>query len=87
MEQRPNPEKTDTTPEARKVQNDVLRRMPLGRKLELVFDMYDTGRLLALAGLRMRYPHATEEEVKKLWLRQHLGLELFAQVYGAQQRG
>ena len=87
MKPQSNPKKTDTTPEARRVQYDIIRRMSLGRKLELVFDMYDTGRLLALAGLRMRHPHATEEELKRLWVRRHLGLELFEQVYGAKQRG
>lgn len=74
--------RSDTTPEARRVQYDIYRRMSLGRKLELVFDMYDTGQRLAMAGLRMRYPGATEEELKRLWAKQHLGRRLFARVYG-----
>jgi hypothetical protein len=78
--------KSDTTPEARRVQYDLWRRMPLGRRLELVFDMYDTGQQLALAGLRMQHPEASEEEIWRLWARRHLGEELFEHVYGASKR-
>ena len=74
--------KSDTSPEALRVQYDLYRRMPLARKLELVLDMCDTGKLLAIAGLRMRHPGATEDALKRLWARQHLGHALFEQVYG-----
>jgi hypothetical protein len=84
---RPRFGKSDTAPEALRVQYELYRRMPLGRRLELVFDMYDTGRLLALAGLRMRHPEASEEELKQLWARQHLGPELFERVYEVDKRG
>jgi hypothetical protein len=87
MDTQPKWGKSDTSPEARRVQYDLYRRMPLGRRLELAFDMYDTGRLLAIAGLRMRHPDANEEELKRLWARQHLGPELFERVYGASKRG
>ena len=79
--------KSDTSPEAQRVLYDLYRRMPLGRRLELAFDMCDTGRVLAIAGLRMRYPHATEEELQRLWAKQHLGQELFERVYGGEERG
>jgi hypothetical protein len=79
--------KSDTSPEARQVLYDLYRRMPLGRRLELVFDMCDTGRALAIAGLRMRHPDATEEELQRLWATQHLGQELFERVYGGTKRG
>jgi len=68
------------------MQCEIYRRMPLGRRLGLVFDMCDTGRQLAMAGLRMRHPDASEEELKRLWAKQHLGPELFEQVYGASKR-
>ena len=87
MDMQPKRGKSDTSPEARRVQYDLYRRMPLGRRLELAFDMYDTGRLLAIAGLRMRHPDANEEELQRLWARQHLGPELFERVYGASKRG
>jgi len=87
MDARPEWGKTDTSPEARRVLYDLCRRMPLGRRLELAFDMCDTGKLLAIAGLRMRHPGASEEELNRLWARQHLGPELFEQVYGGEKRG
>jgi hypothetical protein len=82
-----NHAKSDTSPEARRVLYDLYRRMPLGRRLELALDMCDTGRVLAIAGLRMRHPDATEGELKRLWAKQHLGRELFEEVYGGEKRG
>jgi hypothetical protein len=87
MDTQPKWGKSDTSPEARRVQYEIYRRMPLGRRLELVFDMYDTGQRLAIAGLRMRHPQASEEELHRLWARQHLGAELFKRVYGVEKRG
>jgi len=60
--------------------------MPARRKLELVFESYRTGRLLAMAGIRMRNPDATSEDLWRLWAREHLGEELFESVYGGAQR-
>jgi hypothetical protein len=86
-EPRPNPVKSDTPPEVRRIQYDLYRRIPLGRRLELVFDLYDTGKALAMAGLRMRHPDASAAELQRLWARQHLGAELFERVYGVAKRG
>jgi len=73
---------TDTSPEAQQVLIQLYRQMPVEKKLRLVFDAYQTGRQLAMAGLRYRHPHASEEEIWRLWARQHLGEELFTAVYG-----
>jgi hypothetical protein len=72
----------DTSPEVLRVQYEICRRVPVGRKLEFTFSMYDTGRLLALAGLRMLHPDASEAQLQRLWALKHLGPELFEQVYG-----
>ena len=85
MQTRPNC-MSDTAPEAQRVQYELYRQMSPARKFELIFDTYEMGRQLALAGLRMRHPDATEEELWRLWARQHLGRELFEQVYGASSR-
>jgi hypothetical protein len=68
--------------EAASVQVDLYRRMPAGRKLELVFNTYRTGQSLAMAGIRMRHPQAAEGDLWWLWAREHLGEELFETVYG-----
>lgn len=85
----PQPErnKTDTPPEVQRVHYEICRTLSDGRRLELAFDMCDTGRLLAIAGLRMRHPDASEDQLQRLWARQHLGPELFERVYGGSQRG
>jgi hypothetical protein len=35
-----------------------------------------------MAGIRMRYPSASEKEVKQIWAKEHLGEELYYKVYG-----
>jgi len=46
-----------------------------------MFDCYEMGKVLAMAGLRLRYPDATEEQIWRLWAKQHLGEKLFNEVY------
>ena len=75
--------KSDTTPDALAVQYEIYRRMPVARKLEVILGLYRMGQELAMAGIRMRNPEATDEQVWRLWARQHLGSELFETVYGA----
>ena len=76
--------KSDTAPEALAVQYEIYRKMSPARKFELIFDLYRMGQALAMAGIRMRNPDATEEQVWRLWAKQHLGPELFETVYGKQ---
>ncbi|MHC4620420.1 MAG: hypothetical protein ACYTEQ_21950 [Planctomycetota bacterium] len=73
---------SDTSPQAQKVQHEIYRRMPPVRKVQLIFDACRTGKLLAMAGLRQRHPSASDEEVWHMWARQHLGDELYNEVYG-----
>lgn len=75
--------KSDTAPEALAVQYEIYRQMSPARKFEIIFDLYRMGQELVMAGIRMRNPDATEEQVWRLWARQHLGPELFEIVYGA----
>jgi hypothetical protein len=85
-EPRPNHAKSDTSPEVRRVLYDLYRRMSPARKFQLIFDTYEMGRQLALAGLRMRHPDASKKELWQLWAQQHLGRELFEKVYGMSAR-
>jgi len=74
--------KTDTTDEARQVMYDLYRRMSPAKKIELVFDAYRTGQLLAMAGIRMQNPNLTEKEIWHIWAKRHLGEKLYNEVYG-----
>lgn len=83
MELEPNHRNDDTTPEARNVQCELYRGMSEAEKLRRIFETYRAGKRLAMTGLRMRHPEASEEEIGRLWARQHLGAELFDEAYGA----
>ena len=72
----------DTRPEAEQVLIDLLRQAPTWRKLEMVDQMNQAVRTLALSGLRQRYPRSTPEELRRRLADLLLGPELAARVYG-----
>lgn len=74
--------KTDTTKEANKVLIDIYRKMSIADKAKRIFEAYQMGKMLAMAGLRQSHPEATEKEIWYLWAKQHLGEKLFNKVYG-----
>jgi hypothetical protein len=55
----------DTDPEAHRVQLEILRRMPMSRKFQLIGDAIETSRIFAMAGLRSRHPDAGPEELHR----------------------
>ena len=73
---------TDTTPEAKQVLLNMLRDTPGWRKLQMVGDMQETARMLMIAGLRQRHPHADETEIRRRFADMWLGKELAEEVYG-----
>lgn len=76
------PKISDTNPEAERVQIQILRSMPSWQKFRLINDMIVTARKLALAGLRERFPNASEQELRRRLATLLLGSELAAKVYG-----
>ncbi|MBI5302275.1 MAG: hypothetical protein HY868_09065 [Chloroflexi bacterium] len=72
----------DTTTEAERVQIELLRRAPSWRKMEMVGELNQTVRMLALAGLRERYPDASDAELQRRLADLLLGEKLAARVYG-----
>ncbi len=73
---------SDTHPDAEKIQVTVLRSMPSWRRFRLVNDLIVSGRKLALAGLRERYPGASAGELHRRLATLLLGPELANKVYG-----
>jgi hypothetical protein len=71
----------DTTPEAARVQLEVFRGMPPGKRLELAIQMSEDLRHVVLAGVRQRHPEYSEEENRLAAIRLTLGDELFRRVY------
>lgn len=72
----------DTPPETERALFAMLREMAPWRKLEMVAQLNQTVRELALVGLRERYPHASPEELRRRLADIVLGPELAEKVYG-----
>jgi len=72
----------DTDPEIERIRIEGLQKMPTWRKIELVGDMNEAVRTLALAGLRQRYPDDTPAQRRRRLADLQLGPELAARVYG-----
>lgn len=72
----------DTRPEVERLQIEKMRQMPAWRKLEMVGQLNDTVRALALSGLRRRNPLASPEALRRMLADLILGQELAARVYG-----
>ena len=71
----------DTSAEAERRQVEMWRRMSSVDKARLVTDLTRTAEELALAGIRMRHPGATERECLLRLAVLKLGPELAARVY------
>lgn len=74
----------DTSSEAWEVLTRLQREMPPAEKLRLALEWSEIVRQFAEAGLREKYPQATERELFLRYARQSLGLELFQKVHGAE---
>ena len=72
----------DTSPAAEGVLIRVAAEMPPRRKVELAFSETDAVRHAARAGLRSRYPQASEEELKCRLAALLLPRELVIAAYG-----
>ena len=71
---------TDTSPEVQRILDAHALSMSPAEKLAAVDDAWRTARALALAGLRIDHPDATEEELEELWAERRLGSELYRKV-------
>ncbi len=74
---------SDTTAEADALLLQLLRQTPIRRKWELMSQLNDMTRSLALGDLKRRDPHATADELRRLLADRLLGAELAETVYGA----
>ena len=73
----------DTSPEARKVLIDRYRMMSTTVKVKLIFDAYQAGKMLAMAGIKQLYPNVSETKAWQIWAKRHLGEQLYNKVYGS----
>jgi hypothetical protein len=73
---------SDTAPEAEAVLIRLLRQAPPWRKLEMVDQLNQSVKLLALTGLRQRFPHDDEARLHRRLADLLLGEEMALKVYG-----
>ena len=71
----------DTRPEAEAVLIRLLRNAPAWRKLEMVDQLYQSVKLLALTGLKKRFPDENEKQLYRRLAGLLLGEELASKVY------
>jgi hypothetical protein len=72
----------DTSLAAEAVMLDIYRRMPPRRKVAVVCDAITTGRVLAMAGLRARFPQESKARLRRRLLGLVLGEAVADEVYG-----
>jgi len=70
----------DTSPEAERVQIELLRQAGPARRFALARSLSQTTMQLARGAIRRRYPEASEEEVGLIFVALHYGPELAEQV-------
>ena len=73
----------DTHPEAEAVLIRLLREAPPWRKLEMVDQLNQSVKLLALTGLRQRYPDESEGQLHRRLAGLLLGEDLACKAYGS----
>jgi hypothetical protein len=76
----------DTSLTAERVQIEILRNMPPWRKALQVADDWDSAKALSLAGLRTRYPEASNADLHQHFVRLVLGEELYTQALAARKK-
>jgi hypothetical protein len=72
----------DTTPEVQELIFKMLRNAPTSKKIALTFDLIQTTRLLVLAGLRRRFPNASDVELRRRLISKLLAREDVIRAYG-----
>jgi len=72
----------DTHPEAEEVLIELLRQAPSWRKLQMVGEMNEAVKTLAMSGLRARHPGDSPEKLRRRLADILLGPELAEKVYG-----
>ena len=77
---------SDTHPNVEALQIELWRRASPTRKMHMLAQLNASARILALAGLRSRYPDATESELRRRLANILLGEELARKVYGEMKR-
>ncbi len=77
---------SDTHPKIEQMQIKMWRQASPTRKMHMLAQLNASARILALTGLRSRYPNATETDLRRRLADLLLGEELARKVYGEMNR-
>jgi hypothetical protein len=72
----------DTDEKAEQILVELARKTPIWKKFRQVSDTSETVRAFALAGLKRRYPHASEKEIRLRLAALFLDRDTVIKVYG-----
>jgi hypothetical protein len=73
---------SDTHPKMEALQIELWRAATPTQKMQMVAQLNNSARLLAMTGLRSQYPHADEAELRRRLADLLLGQDLARKVYG-----
>ena len=73
---------SDTHPKMEALQIKLLRQASPTRKMQMLAQLNQSAKMLALKGLRSQYPHANETELQRRLADLLLGEKLARKVYG-----
>ena len=76
----------DTPPEVQRLVFEMLRQAPASKKIALTFDLIQTARLFLLARLRLRFPMASEAQLRRHLISKLLPREEVIKAYGFDPR-
>ena len=74
--------KDDTRPETAAIMRKLMRAATPARKLEMAGQMYETVKILSIAGLKSRFPNDTPQMTRRRLADILLGKDLAVKVYG-----
>lgn len=72
----------DTSPEAQQMMFELMRQIPIWKRLALTCELIQATRKLMLADLRRRFPQASEEELRRRLIARLLTRDEVIQAYG-----
>ena len=75
----------DTSPEAERLVMRLMARKSIGERLAMIDGAFETGRMLAMAGLRWLWPDAGPEFLEREYYRRVLGRDLGDRVLAARR--
>ena len=73
---------SDTSPDAQRIRFELMRKMPVWKRLAMTCELIQATRMLMLADLRRRFPQADEVELRRRLITRLLTRDEVMAAYG-----